>query len=199
MTAVQITEYTYTATRKYHDFDQSASSGSTPDCYDTLIDFLDDLLSGTAETGMKISKQATFSAQKQYITVGRVAGTTPVGKYFVLASTVIPKSNENRTIVNFYHLTHFCTNVNNDWAEELGEGFETAHPENSTKNNICANGKDVTFKSSGTALTATGALKVDNSYSKITFDKNVALADAQAAAAAADTQMDNYDIFTQEA
>ena len=203
MTAVQITEYTYTATRKYHDFDQSATTADDPDCYDTLQEYLDAIQAGTASTGIKVSS-FKFTAQKQLIELSRVTGTAPVGKYTVLGSTHIPDSTEikagTRTnVVNFSHLTKFNAVLNDDFAEELGEGFETAHPVNGTKNNISVEGTDTIFKSSGTALTATGKIRVDNSYSKLTFDKDVVLADAQAAAAAADTQMNNYDIFTQEA
>ena len=205
MTAVQITEYTYTATRKYHDFDQSAEQGQVPECYGTLQDFLDDIKQGLAETGITV-QTFKYTAQKQLIEVKRVTGTVPVGKYSILASTYIPKTTDKAAgrsdIISKAIIERPCECIDEEWIDDASlddEGFTTANPVNSTKNNLTAEGADGTFKSSGTALAATGKIKVDNSYSKLTFDKNVALADAQAAAAATDTQMNNYDIFTQEA
>ena len=206
MTAVQITEYTYTATRKYHDFDQSAEQGEVPECYSTLIDFLDDIKGLTSSTtGIKV-ESVKFTAQKQLIEVKRVTGTVPVGKYSILASTYIPNTTDKAAgrsdITNMSIIERPCECIDDEWLGDEGlddEGFTTANPVNSTKNNISVDGAKGTFKSSGTALAATGKIKVDNSYSKLTFDKDVALADAQAAAAATDSQMNNYDIFTQEA
>ena len=206
MTAVQITEYTYTATRKYHDFDQSAEQGDVPECFSTLIDFLDDIKGSTgSSTGIKV-ESVKFTAQKQLIEVKRVTGTVPVGKYSILASTYIPNTTDKAAgrsdITNTYIIERPCERIDDEWLEDEGlteEGFTTANPVNSTKNNIGVEGAKGTFKSSGTALAATGKIKIDNSYSKLTFDKDVTLSDAQAAAAATDSQMNNYDIFTQEA
>lgn len=205
MTAVQITEYTYTATRKYHDFDQSAAQGQVPACYGTLQDFLDDIRQGLAETGITV-QSFKFTAQKQLIEVKRVTGTVPVGKYTILGTAHIPTATDKAAgwtdIINLYRLERVCERIDDEWIDDESldtSGFTTAFPVNSTKNNICAEGAKGTFKNAGTALAATGNIKVDNSYSKLTFDKNVVLADAQAAAAATDTQMNNYNIFTQEA
>lgn len=199
MTAVQITEYVYTATRKYHDFDQSADSGERPECYGTLIVFQDDIKpTSTVTTGMQAEEEVKFTAQKQYFAIDKVAGTVPVGKNSILAITHIPNSTEGGKVVNFTFLGRACSVLTDDWIAGVDPVFTGCKPENSTKNNI-ASEANVKFFNAGTPLAATGKLKVDNSYSKITFDKDVALADAQAAATAADTQMNNYDIFTQEA